>query len=110
MERATAPTAWATPSQRDATACPSAPKVRATGPVPLRTARGAGRLDDRERRFVEPRADAALPRAVRLDGRLELVLRDRVLELDFVPPREARERDVFELRDPGGEDVRVAMW
>ena len=34
-------------------------------------------------------------------GRLVLVLRDRVLEPLFL--------DVLELRDPGGEDVRVAM-
>jgi len=81
---------------------PSAPKERATGPGPLRTARGAGRRD----------------RAVDLVGfffvevRLLLVgvrvLRDRELE----PPRdfpEDRDEDVLLLRDPGGEDVRVAM-
>jgi hypothetical protein len=48
-----------------------------------------------------------LPLLVRA-GLLE-VLRDRVLE-DLPPlPRGAVERDVLELRDPGGEDVRVAM-
>jgi hypothetical protein len=34
-----------------------------------------------------------------------LVLRDRVLE----PLLLLAEEDVLELRDPGGEDVRVAM-
>ena len=37
------------------------------------------------------------------EGRL-LVLRDRVLE-----PLALLDPDVLELRDPGGEDVRVAM-
>jgi hypothetical protein len=40
-------------------------------------------------------------------GRL-LVLRDRVLE-PFDPPRLALDLEVLELREPGGEDVRVAM-
>jgi hypothetical protein len=40
-------------------------------------------------------------------GLLE-VLRDRVLEDLLALPRGAVERDVLELRDPGGEDVRVA--
>ena len=48
------------------------------------------------------------PLLVRAAGLLE-VLRDRVLEDLVPPPREAVERDVLELRDPGGEDVRVAM-
>jgi hypothetical protein len=50
--------------------------------------------------LVEPRAGADLPRAGRVVGRLELVPRERVLELVL---------DVLELREPGGEDVRVAM-
>jgi hypothetical protein len=40
------------------------------------------------------------------------VLRDRVLEPPLALPPELREvvlRDVLLLRDPGGEDVRVAM-
>src|SRR5690349_19463911 len=77
IDRATAPTAWAMPSQTAATPRPSAPKPRATGPGPLRTARGAGRAAGR-------REDA-------LD-RLRLFA-----------------EDVLELRDPGGEDVRLAM-
>jgi hypothetical protein len=41
---------------------------------------------------------------------LDRVLRDRELELFFfgLDP-EARDEDVLLLRDPGGEDVRVAM-
>jgi hypothetical protein len=50
--------------------------------------------------LAEPRAGADLPRAGRVVGRLELVPRERVLELVL---------DVLELREPGGEDVRVAM-
>lgn len=101
MERAIAPTVWAMPNQIDATARPSAPKVRETGPGPLRTARGAGRFACvRERPLLEPRAGADLPRAGRVVGRLEVVPRERVLELVL---------DVLELREPGGEDVRVAM-
>ena len=74
---------------------PTVPTVRETGPRPLRTARGAGRL--------------LLDR-----GRLDAVRRDREVELfdfglafDFVV--EDRDEDVLLLRDPGGEDVRVAM-
>jgi hypothetical protein len=70
--------------------------VRATGPGPLRTARGAGL-------FVEGRRAG-----------VDRVLRDREVEalvvvfgFDFVV--EDREEDVLLLRDPGGEDVRVAM-
>ena len=90
------------PSHTAATARPRLPKVRATGPGPLRTARGAGRLE-------LPRAGMrVLPLLVRGAGLL-LVLRDRVLEDLLALPREAVERDVLEFRDPGGEDVRVAM-
>ena len=86
------------PSHTAATALPIAPNRRATGPGPVRTARGAGR---RPAALDRPRPFDAGPERL-------LVLRDRVLE-PFVPPREAAERDVLELRDPGGEDVRVAM-
>jgi hypothetical protein len=65
--------------------------TRDTGPGPLRTARGAGRLD-----FVEP----------------PFVLEER---RDWLP--DDRDRELVELllrvapeaRDAGGEDVRVAM-
>ena len=83
-------------SQTAETPRQSAAKVRATGPGPLRTARGAGR------RLAGLRA-AGLRLVVDFFGaglRRGLVLRDRVLELDL---------DVLLLRDPGGEDVRVAM-
>ncbi|GAB3195193.1 hypothetical protein GCM10027062_01570 [Nocardioides hungaricus] len=92
MLRATAPTPWAIASQTAATPRNSAVNRRATGPGPLRTARGAGRrlLVLLERLELE---EAGL--------RFGLVLRDRVLEL--------RDVDVLLLRDPGGEDVRVAM-
>ncbi|WP_239459872.1 hypothetical protein [Nocardioides daejeonensis] len=83
------------PIQIATSARPMPRKSRATGPGPLRTARGAGRgLDvDRAAAFLGAALDAVF---------LE-VLRDRVLEPDPLP------RDVLELRDPGGEDVRVAM-
>jgi len=91
-----------------ATPRPSAPKERATGPVPLRTARGAGRrllvprfLDGRR---VEPFVEVRL-RLVVVGLR---ALRDRELELPRELP-EDRDEDVLLLRDPGGEDVRVAM-
>ena len=116
MLRAVAPTAWAIASQTAATPRPSAVNARATGPGPLRTARGAGRrvealdlLPDlllEARPVVVDRLRAALvPDLVR---ELVPVLRDRALELLrpvlFVPVV-----DVLLLRDPGGEDVRVAM-
>ena len=99
-ERATAPRAWARPSHTAAIPRPTAPNERETGPGPLRTARGAGR--DAGRR--EDALERLRPFADEEEGRL-LVLRDRVLEplvVRLVP-------DVLELRDPGGEDVRVAM-
>jgi hypothetical protein len=101
--RAPAPTPWAEAIQVAATPRPSTPKPRATGPGPLRTARGAGRRDRLAARdfvdffFVEVRLLVGLR-----------VLRDREVE----PPRELpedRDEDVLLLRDPGGEDVRVAM-
>ena len=81
------------------------PNARAIGPVPLRTARGAGRFDletgrlDFERLVLRLDVDAVV-------GFLPL-LRDRVLEV----PRPALldVEEVLLLREPGGEDVRVAM-
>jgi hypothetical protein len=67
-------------------------KKRATGPGPLRTARGAGR------RFAVGRFEVAL---------FFDVLRDRELVPAFLPL--LRLVDVLRLRDRGGEDVRVAM-
>ncbi|GAA1112658.1 hypothetical protein GCM10009668_37980 [Nocardioides dubius] len=92
IERATAPSPWARPIQRATSPRAIAVKKRANGPGPLRTARGAGRP-----------FGALLPREG-VDF-LVVVLRDRVLE----PDPEAFARDVLLLRDPGGEDVRVAM-
>jgi hypothetical protein len=82
-------------------------KARATGPGPLRTARGAGRraldvrLLDEDGRFLD---------ALEPDLLFELlpVLRDRALEL-LLPVLRVPVVDVLLLRDPGGEDVRVAM-
>jgi hypothetical protein len=89
------------PSQTAAIPRPTAPKARETGPGPLRTARGAGREAGRRLAALEPlRPLVELERGAGL-----LVLRDRVLEaLDRL-----FEPDVLVLRDPGGEDVRVAM-
>src|SRR5688572_3227456 len=101
IDRATAPTAWAMPSHTAATPLPSTPKLRATGPGPLLTARGAGREPERRADALEPLRPFAEERGA---GRL-LVLRDRVLE----PLVVRLDPDVLELRDPGGEDVRVAM-
>jgi hypothetical protein len=87
IPRAAEPTPWATASQTAETARKNAWKNRATGPVPLRTARGGG---------------------LRLLFLFFFVLRLRVLE----PPRPCfldLVEDVLLLRDPGGEDVRVAM-
>ncbi|MGZ5401342.1 MAG: hypothetical protein ACXWDL_01290 [Nocardioides sp.] len=71
---------------------PTAPKVRETGPRPLRTARGAGRL--------------LLDRALRVR---EVELFDLGLAFDFDFEVDGREEDVLLFREPGGEDVRVAM-
>ena len=100
MPRAPAPTAWAMPSQTAVTARNTVWKARATGPGPLRTARGGGRRTgflpaDRPRFFEGFRA-----------------LRARVLEPPRPFPAEVlldRDVDVLLLRAPGGEDVRVAM-
>src|SRR3954463_1248616 len=94
--RAMVPIPWAIASQRAATPLRSARERLATGPRPLRTARGAGRAE-------LPRG-AGL-RAVVDAGRLVVpALRARVLGA-----RPPLEEDVLLLRDPGGEDVRVAM-
>jgi hypothetical protein len=76
---------------------PRARKNLAIGPVPLRTARGDGRLDVLERPF-----DAGLLLRDRLPD-------DRVEDPeDFGAGREP-DFDVPLFRDAGGEDVRVAM-
>ncbi len=60
-----------------------------------------------------PRAGVREPPLLVREAGLLLVLRDRVLEDEAPPPREVLrevvEPDVLELRDPAGEDVRVAM-
>jgi hypothetical protein len=82
-------------------------KNRATGPGPVRTARGAG-LDAGRRdagRFLAAVFDRDFEAGVRPEPVLRLVLVDRgepVL-------RDREVEDVLLLRDPGGEDVRVAM-
>ncbi|GAA4120052.1 hypothetical protein GCM10022215_23180 [Nocardioides fonticola] len=83
----------------------AAPSTRATGLGPERTARGAGRLAEELLPFAGARLGAGrLPRAVLRALVVELpVLRARVLD----PPRAEVLLDV--LREPGGEDVRVAM-
>lgn len=78
-------------------ALPAARKNFAIGPVPLRTARGEGRLDVLERPFEAG-----------------LLLRDRLPDDRVEDPEDfAAEREPdFEVplfRDAGGEDVRVAM-
>jgi hypothetical protein len=79
------------PSQTAVNPRNSAEKKRAIGPGPLRTARGAGRFAAGRRLLF-----------------LFFALRLRLLE----PPRPLvfdLDEDVLLLRDPGGEDVRVAM-
>jgi len=88
-------------------------KKRATGPVPLRTARGAGR---REAGRLVPRFDD-VERAVDRDcdrdrELLDLVGDFRPLDRELEPPRVLLllpDEDVLLLREPVGEDVRVAM-
>src|SRR4051812_9954867 len=93
--RTPAPSRCARPSQSALSARPAERDSRAIGPVPLRTARGDGRLD-------EPPFDAGF------------LLRDWLPDDRLVDPEAfevAREPD-FEVplfRDAGGEDVRVAM-
>src|SRR6478735_2482620 len=108
MLRATAPRPWATASQTAATPRKSTPKVRAIGPGPLRTARGAGRLG------AGRRAAGWRPLAAFLGAglRFGLVLRVAVLVPVFFAGLRVvavRVEDVLLLRDPGGEDVRVAI-
>ena|SRR6478735_6063141 len=91
---------WATPSQTVATALNTASKNRATGPRPVRTARGAGR-----RLRVAPFPPRAAGRLVGFFFFDEVLLWFRVLRAREV---EGRSEDVPLLREPGGEDVRVA--
>jgi hypothetical protein len=104
MLRAVAPTAWATASQTADTPRAAAAKPSAMGLGPVRTARGAGRFFAEGRFADEPRL-VLLVRVV--EGFLPL-LRDRVLE-PLRPVVRDPDVDVLLLRDPGGEDVRVAM-
>src|SRR5690348_2374593 len=108
MLRASAPSALASPSHSAVSTWPSAVKARATGPGPLRTARGAGRFAEELRLFEEVvllREELLEPDLLR---EVLPVLRDRVLE-PLRPVLRAPVVDVLLLRDPGGEDVRVAM-
>ncbi len=98
--------------------------TRATGPVPVRTARGAGRAAGRARgRLSSSRRCSSRPFALPEAGRLAVVrvreeelvgffraLGDRVLEPRPPPPAlPDRAEVVLVLREPVGEDVRVAM-
>jgi hypothetical protein len=85
------------PSQIATSARASAEKPRATGPGPVRTARGAGRR-------VAGRFFAVL---LFEEVGFLAVLRDRELVLVLLPL--LRLLDVLRLRDRVGEDVRVAM-
>ncbi len=82
---------WAMPSQIAQMPPQITPNSREIGPRPVRTERGATRFDH---------ARGALPedRPLGLVFRVLPVLRDRVLERALL------------LRDPGGEDVRVAIF
>src|SRR5215213_2162867 len=111
IRRTTAPSACARPSHSALRAWPRAPKVRANGPRPLRTARGAGREDltavlppDRFPDVVEPRVDPLV------DALVDALV-DRPLALVDDRARELPEPSVAapELREPGGLDVRVGM-
>ena len=97
IDRATAPIAWAMPSQTAATPRPSAANARNTGPGPLRTARGAGRRVRVGARLLEDR----LFRPGRTPG--------SGARTSVPPDRDRPDLDVLLLREPGGEDVRVAM-
>ena len=100
IRRTPPPTAWATPSQAVTSTRARAVKTRAIGPGPLRTARGAGR---RPVELPRLRAAARLGAGFRPD--LFPVDREREAE----PPCPDLRAGVLLLRDPGGEDVRVAM-
>ncbi|WP_148615093.1 hypothetical protein [Nocardioides rubriscoriae] len=90
----------------------------ATGPVPLRTARGAGRAgraagrrDEVAGRFFCGAFEEVFCGVFRA---FRGVAPDRACPLlDLVAPvlpaPDLLREDVLELRDPGGEDVRVAM-
>lgn len=80
--------------------------MRATGPGPLRTARGAGRLFELVRlELGRVRLEVLRVREVEL---LELVFGlDADFDVGFFVVD--LDEDVLLLRDPGGEDVRVAM-
>ena len=100
IERASEPSPWAIPSHTAATPRPSAAKARKTGPGPLRTARGAGLRVRVGARLLEDRFFLLGVPRVRVPDAPRVVRPD---ELD----RPAL--DVLLLREPGGEDVRVAM-
>ena len=95
--RTVAPSTWATPSQTAASPRPRASPSAAIGPVPFRTARGAGRLDF----FVERPFAAGFLRDWLPD--------DRVVDPDPFGPALGVGLEVPFVRDAGGEDVRVAM-
>ncbi len=97
MPRAMPPRKCATPSQTAATPRPTWVNSRAIGPGPERTARGAGRRAVVERLLEERTGFFLLP-----------VLRAREVEPPVALLVEVL-RDVLVLREPGGEDVRVAM-
>jgi hypothetical protein len=82
--------------------------VRETGPGPLRTALGAGRLLLVREELV--RLELGRVRLVVLRVR-EVELLELVFGFDFdvVLLAVDLDEDVLLLRDPGGEDVRVAM-
>ena len=86
--RTVAPITWAMPSHAAARPRPRAANSVAIGPVPLRTARGAGRVD-----LLDLPFDAGFLLRVWLPD-------DRVFE--------GAERALL-FDDAGGEDVRVAM-
>ncbi len=114
--------ACARPSQTATTPRARVRKNAATGPVPVRTARGAGRaagrreearlfgverprlLEDFAAGFFAVDVFAVVFRALRVV--------EPVPDLGFraVPEDpDLLDEDVLVLRDPGGEDVRVAM-
>ena len=110
MPRATAPMPWATASQKATIPRSSAPSASPTGFGPLRTDLGAGRP------AVAFLAVDFFGAGLRAGGRLAAlevvlveVLRGRVPELVPLPVLLVLRVDVLVLRDPGGEDVRVAM-
>jgi hypothetical protein len=85
-----APTTWATASHAATRPRPRAANSVAIGPVPLRTALGAGRVDFFDLAFDD------------VDLLRDWLPDDRVFE-------EAERVDALLFDDAGGEDVRVAM-